>query len=61
MFVLSMLSFSAVAQILVQDVRSVHQGRGMASDELYECCFDGVIMHFVTTVEEIHVVSAWAR
>lgn len=42
----------------MQDVRSVHQGRGLASDELYECCFDGVVMHFVTTEDEMRVVSA---
>ena len=42
----------------MQDVRSVHQGRGLASSELYECCFDGVVMHFVTTEDEMRVVSA---
>ena len=45
-------------QVLMQDVRSVHQGRGFASSELYECCFDGVVMHFVTTEDEMRVVSA---
>lgn len=45
-------------QVLMQDVRSVHQGRGLASSELYECCFDGVVMHFVTTEDEMRVVSA---
>lgn len=46
------------AQVLIQDVRSVHQGRGLASDELYECCFDNVVMFFVTTEDEMRVVSA---
>lgn len=45
-------------QVLIQDVRSVHQGRGLASDELYECCFDNVVMFFVTTEDEMRVVSA---
>lgn len=54
------VQFAFDPQILVQDVRSVHQGRGMASNELYECYFDGVMMHFFTTEEEIHVVSAEA-
>ncbi|CAN0229224.1 unnamed protein product [Ectocarpus sp. 12 AP-2014] len=49
---------AAVSEVLVQDVRSVHHGRGLASDELYECCFDGVIMFFVTTEQEMRVVSA---
>ncbi|CAN0274920.1 unnamed protein product [Laminaria digitata] len=49
---------AAVAEVLMQDVRSVHQGRGLASNELYECCFDGVVMHFVTTEDEMRVVSA---
>lgn len=44
--------------MLIQDVRSVHQGRGLASDELYECCFDGVVLYFVTTEDEMRVVSA---
>lgn len=47
-----------IIQVLVQDVRSVHQGRGLASNELYECCFDNVVMFFVTTEDEMRVVSA---
>ncbi|CAM9848607.1 unnamed protein product [Discosporangium mesarthrocarpum] len=48
----------AVTEVLVQDVRSILHGRGRASDELYACRFDGVLLHFVTTEEEIRVVSA---
>lgn len=57
-FVGSFESIPSPRQVLVQDVRSVHQGRGLASNELYECYFDGVVVHFFTTVDEINVVSA---
>lgn len=49
---------NAIKQVLVLDIRSVHQGRGHASeDQLFLCRFDNVQIGFRTLEEKILVVQ----
>lgn len=49
---------AAIKQMLVLDIRSVHQGRGHASeDQLFLCRFDNVKIGFRTLEEKILVVQ----
>lgn len=49
---------AAIAQMLVLDIRSVHQGRGHAAgDQRFRCRFDNVEIAFTTLEDKIVVVE----
>ncbi|KAJ0398245.1 hypothetical protein P43SY_000345 [Pythium insidiosum] len=49
---------AAIKQMLVLDIRSVHQGRGRADEEqIFMCRFDNVEIEFQTLEDKILVVS----
>ena len=48
---------AAIRQMLVLDIRSVHQGRGRATDALFACRLDAVAIQFRTLDHEIRVVQ----
>jgi hypothetical protein len=49
----------AIMQMLVLDIRSVHQGRGKASDTLFTCRFDKLAIEFRTLEDHIEVVQCY--
>ncbi|CAI5730322.1 unnamed protein product [Hyaloperonospora brassicae] len=49
---------AAIEQMLVLDIRSVHQGRGQAAEtQQFQCRFDNVLIEFTTLHECIRVLS----
>ncbi len=46
----------AIRQVLVLDIRSVHQGRGKASDAVFSCRLDRLVIEFRTLEDTIQVI-----
>lgn len=53
---------AAITQMLVLDIRSVHQGRGQAdADQIFLCHFDTFQIEFQTLEDRVYVVECVAR
>ncbi|TMW66271.1 hypothetical protein Poli38472_004036 [Pythium oligandrum] len=49
---------TAIQEMLVLDIRSVHQGRGKAAEEqIFMCRFDNLEIDFQTLEDKIHIVK----